>query len=140
MNANHCRSDEREPPLQAIIGAAATNDEKTGRAHQEPRTREQFLRLSDDDLDSRLGLAIWVLSGGDLDGGSSSGARWRSRERCCHGGSRHRVADLVSCFRVVVVAGVVARVHHRSEWVRHRWVMMFALFMREVKGRGDPAD
>jgi len=61
MNANHCRSDEREPPLQAIIGAAAMNGEKTGRAH-------------------------------------------------------------------------------RSEWVRHRWVVMFALFMREVKGRGDPRD
>jgi len=76
----------------------------------------------------------------DLDGGSSSGARWRSRERCCHGGSRRRVADLVPCFRVAVVASVVAGVHHRSEWVRHRWVVMFALFMREVKGRGDPGD
>ncbi|QCE03599.1 hypothetical protein DEO72_LG8g1624 [Vigna unguiculata] len=61
MNANHCRSDEREPPLQAIIDAAATNGEKTGRAH------------------------------------------W-------------------------------------SEWVRHRWLVMFALFMHEVKGRGDPGD
>jgi len=61
MNANHCRNDEREPPLQAIIGAATTNDEKTGRAHQEPLTRERFLRLSGDDLDLRLGLTIWVL-------------------------------------------------------------------------------
>jgi len=34
-------------------------------------------------------------SGGDLDGGSSSGARWRSRKRCCHGGSRRRVAVVV---------------------------------------------
>ena len=38
-----------------------------------------------------------------------------------------------------MVAGVVVMVHHQSEWVRHRWVVMFALFMREVKGRGDPA-
>jgi len=28
MNANHCRSDEREPPLQAIIGAAARTARK----------------------------------------------------------------------------------------------------------------
>jgi len=85
-------------------------------------------------------MTVAFYSGGDLNGGSSSGAPWRSCERCCHGGSHRRVADLVPCFRVAVVAGVVARVHHRSEWVRHRWVVMFALFMREVKGRGDPGD
>jgi len=45
-----------------------------------------------------------------------------------------------TCFRVAVVAGVVARVHHQSEWVRHRWVVMFSLFIREVKGRGDLGD
>ncbi|QCD86759.1 hypothetical protein DEO72_LG3g1285 [Vigna unguiculata] len=83
MNANqnppstnhHCCSDEHEPPLQVIIGAAVTNDEKT----------------------------VAFCNGRDFDGGSSSGARWRSRERCCHGGSRRRVADLVPYFRVVVV-------------------------------------
>jgi len=79
-------------------------------------------------------------SGGDLDDGSSSGARWRSRERFYHGGSRRCVPDLVPYFRVAMVAGVVVRVHHRLEWVRHRWVVMFVLFMREVKGRGDPGD
>ena len=93
-------------------------------------------------VQSHTSVAVTVdfCSGGDLDGGSSSGSRWQSRERCCHGGSRRRVADLVPYFHVAVVAGVVARVHHRSEWVRHRWVVMFALFMREVKGRGDPGD
>jgi len=98
---HHCRSDEREPPLQAIIDAAATNDEKTGRAHQEPWTRERWwCRFT-----TFVAVTVAFCSGGDLDGGSSSGVWWRSRERCCHGGSRRRVADLVPCFRVAVVAG-----------------------------------
>ncbi|QCE14613.1 hypothetical protein DEO72_LG11g1616 [Vigna unguiculata] len=106
MNANqnppstnhHCRGDEREPPLQAIIGAAATNDEKTGL------------------------VTVAFCSGGDLDGGSSSEAQWRSRERCCHGGSRRCVADLVPCFRVAVVVRVRSRV---SPWLGFRVPIWF---------------
>jgi len=58
-------------------------------------------------------MTVAFCSGGDLDDGSSSGAQWQPRERCCHGGSRCRVADLVPYFRVAVVADA-DQVHDHS--------------------------
>ena len=37
--------------------------------------------------------------------------------------------------KLLAVVDIFARVHHRSEWVQHRWMVMFALFMRK-----DPCD
>jgi len=67
-------------------------------------------------------VTVAFCKGRDLDGGSSSGARWRSRERCCHGGSRRRVADLVPCFRVIVVVRVRSGV---SRWLGFRVPIWF---------------
>jgi len=127
MNANqnppsmnhHCRSDEREPPLQAIIGATATNGKKTGRAHQEPWTQERCR------FTTSVAVMVAFCSGGDLDGGSSSGARWQSRERCNHGGSRYRSGALFLRRSGGRRRSGSRRQLHRSQWLGFRVPIWF---------------
>ena len=81
-------------------------------------------------------MTVAFCSDKDLDSDSSSGARWRSRKRCCHGGSRHRVVDLVPCFRVAVVVRVRSGV---SRWLGFRVPIWFCAREEEDGEDGEDA-
>jgi len=81
-------------------------------------------------------VTVAFCSNRDLDGGSSSGARWRSRKRCCHGGSRRRFADLVPYFCVAVVVRVRNGV---SRWLAFRVPIWFCAREEEDGEDGEDA-